>query len=132
MSKNDAGSQNEEKFKKANPFCQHGQKMRVYLKIWQDLKEKHNALSKAQNLRKRPVKWRKEQECFLQEPYKYARNIFDQPKWGVFKTEKISGKTFKTHTLIPIDTFLWNIITTWFGQPSLRWGSTSNHPHTKK
>ena len=31
------------------------------LKIWQDLKEKHNALNKAENLRKRRVKRKKEQ-----------------------------------------------------------------------
>ena len=30
----------------------------------------------------------KKQECFFQEPYKYVRNIFDQPKSGVLKTEK--------------------------------------------
>ena len=58
------------------------------LKIWPDLKEKHNALSKAKNLRKRWVKQKKEQERFFQEPYKYARNIFDQPKSGMLKTEK--------------------------------------------
>ena len=58
------------------------------LKIWQDLKEKHNALSRAENQRKRRVKRRKEQGCFFQEPYKHARNIFYKPKSGVFKTEK--------------------------------------------
>ena len=58
------------------------------LKIWQGLKEKNNALSKAENLRKRGVKRRKERERFFQEPYKYAKNIFDQPKSGVLKTEK--------------------------------------------
>ena len=35
------------------------------LKIWQDYKEKHNVLSKAENLRKRRVKRRKEQERFF-------------------------------------------------------------------
>ena len=34
------------------------------LKIWKDLKEKHNALSKAENMRKRRVKWTKEQDVF--------------------------------------------------------------------
>ena len=58
------------------------------LEIWQDLKEKHNALSSAENQRKRRVKRRKEQGHFFQEPYKYARNIFDKPKSGVLKTEK--------------------------------------------
>ena len=58
------------------------------LKIWQDLKEKHNALSRAENQKKRRVKRRKEQGRFFQEPYKYARNIFDKPKLGVLKTEK--------------------------------------------
>ena len=58
------------------------------LKIWQDLKEKHNALSRAENLRKRRAKRRKEQERFFQEPFKYARSLFDQPKSGVLKTEQ--------------------------------------------
>ena len=31
-----------------------------------------------------------------------------------------SGETFKMHILIPIDIFVWNVITIWFGQPSLR------------
>ena len=34
------------------------------------------------------MKRRKEQGRFFQEPYKYARNIFDKPKSGVRKTEK--------------------------------------------
>ena len=58
------------------------------LKISQDLKEKHNALSRAKNQRKRRVRRRKEQGHFFQEPYKYAKNIFDKPKSGVLKTEK--------------------------------------------
>ena len=58
------------------------------LKICQDLKEKHNALSKVENLRKRQVKCRKEQECFFQEPCKCMWNIFDQLKSGMLKTEK--------------------------------------------
>ena len=58
------------------------------LKIWQDLKEKHNALSRVENQRKRRVKQRKEQEHFFQEPYKYARNISDKPKSCMLKTEK--------------------------------------------
>ena len=66
------------------------------LKICQDLKEKLNALSKAENLRRRRVKRRKEQEFLLQVPYEYARNIFDQPKSGVLKIEKIcSGEILK-------------------------------------
>ena len=58
------------------------------LKIWQDLKEKHNALSRVENQRKRRVKRRKRQGRFFQEQYKYARNIFDKPKSGVLKTDK--------------------------------------------
>ena len=58
------------------------------LKIWQDLKEKCNTLSRVENQRKRWVKRRKEQGRFSQESYKYARNIFDKPKLGVLKTEK--------------------------------------------
>ena len=58
------------------------------LKIWQELKEKHNALSKAANLRKRQVKRGKKRKRFFLVPYKYARNIFDQPKSAMLKTKK--------------------------------------------
>ena len=75
------------------------------LKIWQDLKEKHNALSRGENQRKRRVKWRKEQGRFFQEPYKYARNIFDKLKSGVLKTEKFSGKISKRYVLWPQTTY---------------------------
>ena len=49
---------------------------------------KDNIIILYENLRKRQVKRRKKQECFFQEPYKYLRNIFDQPKSGVLKMEK--------------------------------------------
>ena len=75
------------------------------LKICQDLIEKHNAPSRAENQRKRRVKRRKEQGRFLQEPYKYARNIFDKPKSGVLKTEKSSGKISKRYVLWPQTTY---------------------------
>ena len=58
------------------------------LKTWQDLKEKHNVLTNAENLRKKRVKRKKKQEHSFQEPYKYARNIFDKLKSGVLQTEK--------------------------------------------
>ena len=56
-------------FKKANCFANVDKKEGL-LKIWQDPKQKHSALSKAENLRKRWVKWKKDQEGFFQEPYK--------------------------------------------------------------
>ena len=75
-------------FKKHIRFANADEKKKGLLKIWQDLKLKHNALRKAENRRKRRVKRRKKQKCFFQKPYEYARNIFYQPKSGVLKTEK--------------------------------------------
>ena len=59
-------------------------------KLWNELKTKHSALSKAEYLRQRRFKRKREQDRFFREPYKYARHIFDQPKSGVLKAEKSS------------------------------------------
>ena len=58
------------------------------LEIWDELKSKHSALSKAERLRKRKNARKKDQERFFREPFQYARNLFDQPRGGTLRVEK--------------------------------------------
>ena len=81
------------------------------LKIWQDLKEKSNTLSREENQRKRRVKWRKEQGRFFQEPLRQPGRSADNPSiatnsvaWGTepgfspFRVIALGGKTSARET----------------------------------
>ena len=57
-------------------------------KLWQDLKTKHSALSKAETLRKRRSKRKKTHDSFFKDPFQFARKLFEQPKSGTLTIEK--------------------------------------------
>ena len=56
--------------------------------IWQDLKIKHSALSKAESARKKKSKRKKLQDRFFKGPFAFARGLFQQPKSGTLSVEK--------------------------------------------
>ena len=85
-------------------------------KLWEELKVRHSALSKAEYLKTRRQRRKREQERFFREPFQYARNIFDQPRSGVLTADRTSledhlRKTYSdTARDVPLeynDTLVW-------------------------
>ncbi|GFR82829.1 reverse transcriptase [Elysia marginata] len=62
--------------------------------IWQHLKARHSALSRAESARKKRSQKRKNQERFLRDPFQFARQLFQQPKSG---TPAVSREDLKAH-----------------------------------
>ncbi|GFR86103.1 ATP synthase mitochondrial F1 complex assembly factor 1 [Elysia marginata] len=66
--------------------------------IWQHLKARHSALSRAESARKKRSQKRKNQERFLRDPFQFARKLFQQPKSGTLAASgeevDISGNPF--------------------------------------
>ena len=56
--------------------------------LWQDLKSKHSALSKAEAARKKKSKRKKTLDCFFKGPYQFARALFEQPKSGTLTVDR--------------------------------------------
>ena len=56
--------------------------------LWQDLKVKHSALSKAEAMRKKKSKRKKTQDRFFKGPFQFARTLFEQPKSGTLTVER--------------------------------------------
>ena len=56
--------------------------------LWDELKSKHSALSKAEALRKKKSKRKKTQDRFFKGPFQFARALFEQPKSGTLEVEK--------------------------------------------
>lgn len=56
--------------------------------LWQDLKTKHSALSKAEAARKKKSKRKKTHDRFFKDPFQFARALFEQPKSGILTVEK--------------------------------------------
>lgn len=57
-------------------------------KLWEELRTRHSALSRAESLRKRKRNKRKTQDRFFQDPYQFARKLFEQPKSGILTVDK--------------------------------------------
>ncbi|GFR85033.1 reverse transcriptase [Elysia marginata] len=62
--------------------------------IWQHLKARHSALSRAESARKKHSQKRKNQERFLRDPFQFARQLFQQPKSG---TLAVSREDLEAH-----------------------------------
>ncbi|GFR65403.1 reverse transcriptase [Elysia marginata] len=62
--------------------------------IWQHLKAKHSALSRAESARKKRNQKRKNQERFLRDPFQFVRRLFQQPKSG---TLAVSREDLEAH-----------------------------------
>ncbi|GFR89638.1 reverse transcriptase [Elysia marginata] len=62
--------------------------------IWQHLKARHSALSRAESARKKRSQKRKNQERFLRDPFQFARQLFQQPKSG---TLAVSREDLEAH-----------------------------------
>ncbi|GFO06503.1 reverse transcriptase [Plakobranchus ocellatus] len=58
------------------------------LAIWRQLKARHSALSRAESARKKRSQRRKNQECFIRDPFQFARQIFQQPKSGILTVDR--------------------------------------------
>ena len=56
--------------------------------LWKDLKTKHNALSKAESLRRKKSLKKKTHDRFFRDPFQFARKLFEQPKSGTLTVEK--------------------------------------------
>ena len=56
--------------------------------LWRGLKTRHSALSRAESARKRRSQKKKNQECFYQEPFQFARQLFQHPRSGSLSVEK--------------------------------------------
>ena len=56
--------------------------------LWEELRIKHSALSKAEAARKKRSKRKKTQDRFFQDPFQFARKLFDQPRSGTLSTDK--------------------------------------------
>ena len=56
--------------------------------LWQDLKARHSALSKAESARKKKSKRKKTQDRFFHGPFQFARTLFEQPKSGTLAADK--------------------------------------------
>ena len=56
--------------------------------IFDVLKAKHSALSKAESARKKRSKNKKSKECFFRDPFQFARKLFEQPKSGTLTADK--------------------------------------------
>ena len=56
--------------------------------IWRDLQARHTALSRAESARKKRSLKKKKQEQFFQDPFGFARKLFEQPKSGSLVVEK--------------------------------------------
>ena len=65
-----------------------GEELQGLLKLWEELKSKHSALSKAEALRKKRSKRKKTQDRFFKGPFQFARALFEQPKSGTLEVEK--------------------------------------------
>ena len=65
-----------------------GEELQGLLQLWEELKSKHNALSKAESLRKKRSKRKKTQDRFFKGPFQFARTLFEQPKSGTLEVEK--------------------------------------------
>lgn len=58
--------------------------------IWQHLKTQHNALCKAERLCRKKRQTRKARESFFREPFKFAKELFEQPRSGTLTISKES------------------------------------------
>ncbi|GFO26768.1 reverse transcriptase [Plakobranchus ocellatus] len=56
--------------------------------LWRDLKAKHSALSRAESASKRRNQKKKTRENFFKDPFKFARQLFQQPRAGAFTVQK--------------------------------------------
>ena len=56
--------------------------------IWRDLQARHTALSRAESARKKRSLKKKKLDQFFQDPFNFARKLFEQPKSGSLVTEK--------------------------------------------
>ena len=56
--------------------------------LWQYLKAKHSALSKAEAEKKKKSKWKKTQDHFFKGPYRFTRTLFEQPNSGTLTVER--------------------------------------------
>ena len=65
-----------------------GEELQGLLQLWEELKSKHSALSKAEALRKKRSKRKKTQDRFFKGPFQFARALFEQPKSGTLEVEK--------------------------------------------
>ena len=74
--------------------------------LWKELKSKHNALSKAEALRKKRSKRKKTQDRFFKGPFQFARALFEQPKSGTLEVEKetLEQHLEKTYSQLKTDT----------------------------
>ena len=68
--------------------------------IWQHLKARHSALSRAESARKKRSQKRKNQERFLRDPFQFARQLFQQPKSGTLavRREDLEAHLKKTYS----------------------------------
>ncbi|GFO15725.1 polyprotein [Plakobranchus ocellatus] len=58
------------------------------LVIWRQLKARHSAFSRAESARKKRSHKRKNQECFIRDPFQFARQLFRQPKSGTLTADR--------------------------------------------
>ncbi|GFO37380.1 reverse transcriptase [Plakobranchus ocellatus] len=70
------------------------------LVIWRQLKARHSALSRAESARKKHSQKRKKQECFIGDPFQFARQLFQQPKSGtlIVDREELETHLKKTYS----------------------------------
>ena len=71
------------RMKKASELEKAGLKV-----LWEELKSRHSALSKAEALRRKRSKRKKTQDRFFRDPFQFARTLFEQPKSGTLSVEK--------------------------------------------
>ncbi|GFO08995.1 reverse transcriptase [Plakobranchus ocellatus] len=64
------------------------------LVIWRQVKARHSALSRAESDRKKRSQKRKNQEHFIRDPFQFARQLFQQPKYGTLRVDR---EEFETH-----------------------------------
>ncbi|GFO14906.1 reverse transcriptase [Plakobranchus ocellatus] len=72
----------------------NSEKTNGLLVIWRQLKARHSALSRAESVRKKRSQKKKNQERFVRYPFKFARQLFQQPKSGTLTVDR---KELETH-----------------------------------